>query len=262
MKGQILDVLNDALNRSVLDVQKSCFIEIPGESVFITAHEILIKGDVRDIVPPSAGPWGGCIVNTEFLAALAIILGKDFLNHMKATSPQDWIFFLRIIDITKRNVKLDGKKKVVFQLPFSFGEQFLKLKGKNIEDAIKECGDKDVSFESGYLVMCPNKVKSFFEETCTQTVNHVKRLFEKRPALEDVNYIVLVGEYGNSPVIQDACTEAFGNKRKVLVPPHAETAIIQGAVLFGHQPHVTYQADLALDEQIQVASKKYVLKHL
>ena len=246
------------------------YFVIPGGTVDITAHEVLINGEVKEISPPSGGPWGGFGVNRKFIAALAKVFGQDFINHMKATSAQQWLSFAGLFETAKKDLKADGKKKLRLALPYSFNQKFQELEGKSLEDAIKECGDKEISFASGVLVIGPDKVKSFFDETCTQTVKHVKKLFKKRPALEDVKYIVLVGGYGNSPVLQDACTEAFGNKRKVLVPLSAQTAIIEGAVLFGHQPNVisvrvaryTYgcQADLVFDKEKHDKSRQYTSK--
>ena len=246
------------------------YIAIPGGTVDITAHEVLTNREVIEITPPSGGPWGGFGVNKKFIAVLAKVFGQNFIDHMKATSGQQWLSFVGLFETQKKRLKGDDTKKLLLPLPFEFHKKFQDLEGKSVEAAIKEYGDEEVSLANGYLVISPDKVRSFFDETCTQTVEHVEKLFKERPALEDVTYIVLVGGYGNSPFLKDACTEAFGKTRTVIVPLSAETAIIQGAVLFGHRPSeisvristATYgcQADLVFDEENHDGSRKYVSK--
>ena len=172
------------------------------------------------------------------------------------------VFFTGLFENAKKNFKVDGKKKLQLQLPYVFNAEFKKLKGKSLDTAIKECGDNEVAFVNGDLVIGPDKIKSLFDETCSQTVKHVKRLLEKIIALEGVKYIVLVGGYGNSTFLEDACTKTFGDKRKVLMPLNAQTAIMEGAVLFGHKPKAISATgchdDLVFDEENYDKSRKYV----
>lgn len=46
--------------------------------------------------------------------------------------------------------------------------------------------------------------------------------------------LVLVGGFAESPMLQAAITNAFKDKKKVIVPRDAGLAVLKGAVLFGH----------------------------
>ena len=79
-----------------------------------------------------------------------------------------------------------------------------------------------------------NLTKALFDESCKKIVDHMHQLF-KLPNVKDVYFILLVGGFAESPMLQEAVREAFRDK-KVIVPQDAGLAVLKGAVLYGHQP--------------------------
>ena len=54
--------------------------------------------------------------------------------------------------------------------------------------------------------------------------------------LINLDYILLVGGFGQCKVLQDVFQKKLGHSVKVLFPMEPQLAVIKGAVLFGHNP--------------------------
>ena len=60
----------------------------PGGTVDVTAHLLSDDGtSVREILPPSGGPWGSCNINDNYELLLERIFSSDVLNEFKAKNP-------------------------------------------------------------------------------------------------------------------------------------------------------------------------------
>ena len=247
----------------------SCFVYFSGGTVDITAHVLEKGGKVREITTPSGGPWGGMEVDAVFVKMLAKVLGQDFINHINEKSPQQWLQFMTTFERSKKSVKPDGKSSIKVSLPYVFNKEYQELKGSDIESTIKSHPKKIISFANGFIVVTPDRVAELFQETCDRIVSHIRELL-KDSRLQDINYMLLVGGYGESTYLKDACDKAFGSLCQVLVPYDAQLAIVKGAVLFGHKPleissricRLTYgcKAFLVFEEGIHDESRAYISK--
>ena len=65
-------------------------IIILGGTVDITCHEIISPAAVKEVVPPSGGPWGGIKIDAKFVAFLEKIFGKDVIQKFSTDFPQQW----------------------------------------------------------------------------------------------------------------------------------------------------------------------------
>ena len=128
----------------------------------------------------------------------------------------------------------DGRTSIKVILPYTFATELLKCKGKSIEELVEGFGDSNISFNNGFFMIQNQKAKSLFSEPIAQITSHVKSLMSDSK-LKGLSYILLVGGFGGCTMLQDACKKGFP-KVKVLIPSEAQLAIIQGAVLFGHNP--------------------------
>ena len=54
-------------------------------------------------------------------------------------------------------------------------------------------------------------------------------------SVEDVSMILLVGGYGESPLVQETFKNEFTNL-EIIIPQDCNLAVMKGAVLFGHNP--------------------------
>ena len=177
---------------------------------------------------------GGTKVDAALVSLLTKIFGSDFINKFKVAQPQQWLQFMTNFERSKRSFVGDGKTSIKLGFPFSFEKELMKYKGKDIEELMDEFGDSNISFHNGFFIIEHEKAKSLFSEQISQITSHVKSLMSDSK-LVDLNYILLVGGFGECKMLQDACKKGFP-KVKVLIPVEAQLAIIRGAVLFGHNP--------------------------
>lgn len=126
--------------------------------------------------------------------------------------------------------------KETFKLPARLTEMYEELSHKSAESAVKENVEfkGKISWTAGKLRVDSAIVRSWFDESCNQTVKHVKELF-KHKSSKDINTILLVGGFSESPMMQSAMKNNFPDKR-LIVPEEAGLTVLRGAVLFGHNP--------------------------
>ena len=78
-------------------------------------------------------------------------------------------------------------------------------------------------------------IQSLFKESIDKTVGHVKFLLQDKNA-RDVKAILMGwGLFGITLLLQDAIKKAFP-RLKIIIPKEASSAILRGAVIFGHNP--------------------------
>jgi hypothetical protein len=106
------------------------------------------------------------------------------------------------------------------EIPFDFGNRQIKMRIET--DAT--------------LVFTQEQMMKFFKPTVDQILDCVDGILHKSP---EIQYIVLVGGYGSSPVLGDVFRTKYGNaplNKVVLIPDTAvkpQAAIVHGAALYG-----------------------------
>jgi len=92
---------------------------------------------------------------------------------------------------------------------------------------------ENVEIVSNKLRMPNQVVRSWFDEPINKGIRQIADVLAM-PALNDVDTILLVGEFAECPLVQETVKEAFMSKR-IVIPREPSHAILRGAVLFGHQ---------------------------
>lgn len=106
--------------------------------------------------------------------------------------------------------------------------------GKEIMEVIKQTPyAKKMTWQASKLRMDANLIKELFTETVNMLVEHLKKLMAE-DNLSDISTLLMVGEFSESPIMQEAIKQAFRDKR-VIAPNEAGVAVLKGAVLFGHE---------------------------
>ena len=109
-------------------------------------------------------------------------------------------------------------------------------------------------------------LQSLFDNSIDKTVRHVKSLLQDSKA-RGVETILMVGGFSDSPMLQQAIKRQFSNL-KIIIPNEASSAILRGAVIFGHNPTAitqrvlkkTYGTDTAPHFQTGVHDDRYKLQ--
>lgn len=158
------------------------------------------------------------------------------MEEFSSDNKYDFLDLMRDFEIKKRTISPDLNDKVTIKVPISLSETFRKKNpGINITDVTLNSEYREqLTWKGDKIRIEARLVKTLFDGSCKQIVNHLKELFT-HPAVNDVASILLVGGFSESLMLQSAIREAFKNK-KVILPEDAGLAVLKGAVLYGHKP--------------------------
>ena len=236
-------------------------VDCGGGTVDLTVHEIEGSGTLKELYKASGGAWGAIGVDREFENLLVKIFGIDFVVSFKSTKPAGWVDLMIAFEAKKRTANPSKATPLNISLPFSFIEHYLKLKGHNVEAAIRKFGNKDIRWSSqGMLRLSPAAMHALFEPVTRDIVRHIADLLRK-PELESVKFLFLVGGFAESPLLQTEIRRAFSSELRVIIPQDVGLTILKGAVMFGLDPTIVRVRRSALTYGVGVLNRFIPGKH-
>jgi len=163
-------------------------------------------------------------------------LGKDAYAEFKKNNVEDVIQLLGGFEVKKRCIAPNKTDKETIMIPAAL----IELCQKKPADVIKnnKAFAGKITYTTGKIRVDYAILRSWFDESCRRTIEHVRNLFQQ-PQNKDVDTILMVGGFSDSPILQDKIKSAFSNKR-IIIPEEAGTAVLKGAVMFGHDPLVIH----------------------
>lgn len=193
------------------------------------------NGSVKTLSILSGCDCGETELDASFIGLLTDIVGKDVMDSFSLTHKYDLFDLLRQFEIKKKTVSPERNEKVTITVPATLSETFFEKNPGREYPGIKY---KDqLIWKRDKLRMNAQLVKSLFDRSCKQLVDHLKELF-MHPSVKDVSSILLVGGFAESLMLQTAIRDAFKSKY-VIIPNEASLAVIKGATLYGHEPKRT-----------------------
>ncbi|XP_060064403.1 heat shock 70 kDa protein 12A-like [Ylistrum balloti] len=217
---------------------KYLVLDAGGGTIDIAVHEVQSDGSLNEIHKACGGDWGGTKVDYAFKLLLTGIIGNKAFHFFQEKNKADMIALFRDFELKKRNIKPNAlsSAKVTFRLP------------KALDDACKHENNVDIaaivesklrfreytSINADKLRISGNRANELFKDSINHVVSHLKKLL-KEPNMSEMNSILMVGGYSESPVLQNEIRTNFPNIR-VIVPQEAGLAVLKGAVIFGHEP--------------------------
>lgn len=72
-------------------------------------------------------------------------------------------------------------------------------------------------------------------EVARMITKHIEEEILKEVKVEELDAVLLVGGFANSPIILDEMRKLFGDEVLLIVPENSELCVVKGAVLFGWQ---------------------------
>uniref|UniRef100_A0A8V5G6T2 Uncharacterized protein n=1 Tax=Melopsittacus undulatus TaxID=13146 RepID=A0A8V5G6T2_MELUD len=210
-----------------------------GGTVDLTVHQIeKPQGTLKELYKASGGPYGAVGVDLAFEQLLCRIFGADFISTFKAKRPAAWVDLSIAFEARKRAAAPARASAINVSLPFSFIDFYRKHRGHSVETAMRRSNVNFVKWSSqGMLRMSPEAMSELFQPTISQIIKHIDALL-KKPEVQGIKFLFLVGGFAESPMLQRAAQEAFGSVCRVLVPQDVGLTILKGAVLFGLDPTV------------------------
>ena len=236
-------------------------VDCGGGTVDLTVHEMEGGGTLKELYKASGGAWGAIGIDREFEQLLVKIFGIDFVVSFKNNKPAGWVDLMIAFEAKKRTAAPNKSTPLNISLPFSFIEHYQKLKSQSVEQAIKRFGNKDIKWSSqGMLRITPSAMYALFEPVVREIIYHINDLLRK-PDLDGVKFLFLVGGFSESPLLQSEIRNAFQHQLRVIIPQDVGLTILKGAVLFGLDPTVVRVRRSALTYGVGVLNTFIANKH-
>ncbi|XP_039407530.1 heat shock 70 kDa protein 12B [Corvus cornix cornix] len=233
-----------------------------GGTVDLTVHQIeKPQGTLKELYKASGGPYGAVGVDLAFEKLLCHIFGDDFIATFKAKRPAAWVDLTIAFEARKRAAAPSRSSPLNISLPFSFIDFYRKHRGHNVETALRKSNVNLVKWSSqGMLRMSPEAMNELFQPTITHIIQHIDTLL-KKPEVQGIKFLFLVGGFAESAMLQRAVQAAFGHCCRVIVPQDVGLTILKGAVLFGLDPGVVRVRRSPLTYGVGVLNKFVEGKH-
>ncbi|KAL5012116.1 hypothetical protein ScPMuIL_010667 [Solemya velum] len=222
-----LDVFTTGTKYMVLDAG--------GGTVDITVHEVVEGGALRELHKASGGAWGGTRVDEAFRQLMIKLVGNDIITRFSVEHKADFVDMLREFELKKQNIREDSSGKITIRIPITLRDLFEATSGEVVQETISQTRySGKIQWKGDRLRVEASVMKSLFQDARNSIFEHIDELFGACN-VSDINTILMVGGFSESPLLQAEMRQHFPNKR-IVIPQEAGLAVLKGAVLFGHHP--------------------------
>lgn len=210
-------------------------IDLGGGTADIYVHEKLSDQTIKELYKASGGPWGGNIVDNNYLEWLTQFFGQRTMQRFKEERMVDYFDLLRNFETKKRTVNSKTDGKVSFKFYKYLRKIYEEVEDKDLlEQLFNPEVSKDVSLNDEELCIDASIVKSWFDVPVMNVIDHVLKILA-RPDMQRVENILLVGGFAESKIVQDKVKSGIPDK-KITIPKEPSLAVLKGAVRLGHLP--------------------------
>ncbi|XP_038138879.1 heat shock 70 kDa protein 12A-like [Cyprinodon tularosa] len=201
-------------------------VDCGGGTIDITVHEVQNGGALKELHKVSGNNLGGQTVDRKFKHFLREILPDGVWDEFQLNSPSS---AQRIMyDFTRLK---EADTDIQISCPFKLVS--LAKEKSGTENFIKS--DLGASWDGDYIKISQDRLRSFFEESLKGITHNLREIFN---SVLNINYILLVGGFAQSKILQQHIIDQFGRQCEFLCPFRAQEAIVRGAVEFGRNPQV------------------------
>ncbi|XP_062586416.1 uncharacterized protein LOC134248014 [Saccostrea cucullata] len=212
---------------------KYLILDAGGEATKITVHEVKAEGKLKVLERASGGDFGGISVDKAFKKMLCDILGGERALegyiHRHTVDYLELLFEFKIKKLKRTDTK---DRKITLKIPISFMETFSDIQSLTSRSVYKQV----IKWEPDKLRIDSQTFESFFKPACNGIIEHVNELL-RLPNVRGIQFILMVGGFSESPVLQDVMKKAFPTL-EIIAPQDAGLVVLKGAVLFGQNPSV------------------------
>ncbi|XP_038154118.1 heat shock 70 kDa protein 12A-like [Cyprinodon tularosa] len=224
-------------------------VDCGGGTIDMTVHEVQDGGALKELHKATGNNLGGQTVDRKFKQFLKEILPDGVWDEFEQNFPssaQRIIYDFTCLKQTDKDIQLS--------CPFILGS--LAKEKSGTENFIKP--ELGASWDGEYIKISQDKLESFFEESLEGITQNLRDIFKH---CLNIDYILLVGGYAQSEILQQHIIDQFGHQCKVLCPFRAQEAIVRGAVEFGRNPQVVISRKSSFTYGFAVCEKFDERKH-
>ncbi|XP_045189848.2 heat shock 70 kDa protein 12B-like isoform X1 [Mercenaria mercenaria] len=216
---------------------KYMVLDAGGGTIEITVHEVQSQYTLREVRAANGGDWGGIMVDKAFENFLCDLVGETVFDTFKHLETVDWLHLSREFEFKKQAAGTQSEGNVIMHFPVSLTDLFEtdKERKMSIKDTIVASKyGKTVELKRDKLKISHSTVDKLFEVSIQQIVMHVQKLMNDE-RMADIKAVLMVGGYSESPLLQRAIKSALPGIH-ILIPQEASSAVLRGALIFGHNP--------------------------
>ena len=223
---------------------KYAVVDCGGGTVDIAYHSIERQdGDtiiVKELAPPSGGPYGGRIIDREFEKLLDKVFGASFSSKLRELEPCTWMKLMN--DLEQKKSRLAGKKAgemIGLDLDIAFSEACERIKNKSALKILKSCVIPGVGVQNRRMCISADLMKTWYEESITRTAQSLNTNLMKSH-LQGISALYMVGTFSNSHYLLEGVRKEVRSiaPERILKPNDSHLAIVKGAVLYGFDPTI------------------------
>ncbi|XP_053373616.1 heat shock 70 kDa protein 12A-like [Mercenaria mercenaria] len=214
-------------------------IDLGGGTVDITVHKVHNDEKLHEVYPPSGGPWGGTLVDEQIYEFLENLFGRKVLQILQKESKTETLDMHRTLELKKRQFKVMDEEdgKVNLTLPSSLYEIYDEENSEEtFLDRLERLKSNKVQKKRGRLIIDQDIFHEMFMKSIDSLTEHLEAIC-RRHDMAEVKTLILVGGYSECDVLKQSIKDTFTDKH-VIIPEEASSAVVKGAVLFGHNPDI------------------------
>ena len=240
-------------------------VDCGGGTVDIAYHGIENCADgtflVKELAPPSGGPYGGMLVDEGFQKLLEPVFGEQleqpFFEQLKLNYSAEWLNFQKQLD--ERKTMLDTKKDhdaVWFDITMQFNRACTKITGKDAISLLTDSRVEGVTLSiNDQMQVRADLIKAMYNPSVDAICKCLSKDLTKPPQSK-VSALYMVGSFSQSKYLVESVrqeTHATVSRENIISPLDSSVAIVKGAVMYGINPSIV---------QERVASKSYGIRIL
>uniref|UniRef100_A0AAU0MTU7 Heat shock protein family A member 12 variant X9 n=1 Tax=Urechis unicinctus TaxID=6432 RepID=A0AAU0MTU7_UREUN len=216
---------------------KYVVIDAGGGTLDVTVHELLTGGRLTELHCANGGAMGAHKVNVRFIEVLRrVFKHHDFIDKCRSESPGVFLDLQCSFETIKRCVDPEKKNSALIPINMELSDLHRELYGESIVKSITPDYQKQgVRVRSGMLTLPYSVLLDIFSPVVDDVVTYVCNLLTK-PELDGVETVLLVGGFSDCVLLQKSLQQALRSDLAILVPNDAWSAVLKGAVMFGHDP--------------------------
>ena len=243
---------DEHLNPALL-ATKYAVVDCGGGTVDIAYHSIERQdGDtiiVKELAPPSGGPYGGRLIDREFEKLLDKVFGASFSSKLRELEPCSWMKLMR--DLERRKTRQAGEM-IALDLDMAFSEACEKIKKKKVVQILQLCTVPGVGMQKGRMFISADLVKKWYEESIRRTAQCLNANLMKAN-LQDVSALYMVGNFPKSQYLLEGVRKEVTSipSENIIKPSDSHIAIVKGAVLYGFDPTIVNERVSAMSYGVE-----------
>ncbi|XP_061164137.1 heat shock 70 kDa protein 12A-like [Saccostrea echinata] len=217
---------------------KYLVLDLGGGTIDITAHEVTSDGGLKELHQASGGYYGGTCVNEEIMKFFIRLFGGPVIMRLKEENPGDYLDLMNDIEMKKCTFSPKmNKEKITLRLPVTLLTAYREDTECEIEESLENTTfADDVHIKRDKMTISKKLFHTFFKNSVDNVVRIIKEILDT-PGMSDVNTLLAVGGYAESPLMTETLKTVFAHK-KVVIPTDPSLAVLKGAVIYGFEPEI------------------------